>query len=264
MSSLLQIAAAVYLAAGVGALVGATLPSARMARGAVWGLALGAAVHALAYASLHSVEPPPPLTGLPASLSVAAWLGNLFLLGFLWRHKIQGLVAAAGPISFLAVFVAALHLPGSEPTASPADSGAMPHAHILLAGAGIALLGLAGMAGIAYLIEYRRLKAKRALVSRVRLPSLEALDRVNSASLAVGFPLLTLSLVTGMLWLADTRGVLWTGGAHETWCAIAWAIYAGLCVARFGGRQGARGAAASAVAGSAFLLFGVVAVGWLV
>ena len=44
------------------------------------------------------------------------------------------------------------------------------------------------------------------------------------------------------------------------WAVVAWAIYAGLVLARFAGRQGARQAAASAVAGFAFLLFAVVGV----
>jgi hypothetical protein len=43
--------------------------------------------------------------------------------------------------------------------------------------------------------------------------------------------------------------------------AFAWAIYLGLVALRFGGRQGARQAAASALAGFAFLLFAVVGAG---
>jgi len=256
-----QIAAAVYLAAGVGALLGLVLPSQRMAGGAVWGLALAAGIHALAFASLHTADPPPPLTELPAALSIVAWLGNLFLLALMWRWRLRGLAAAVGPVSFLAVFAAALRLPHAQ--GSALGSGSLPHAHVLLASGGFALLGLAGMAGIFYLVEHRRLKHKRLPRGGVRLPSLEALDRVNAATLAVGFPLLTLGVLSGMLWLERETGRPWTGSAHETWCMVAWAIYAGLCGARFGGHQGARQAAASAVAGSAFLVFAVVGVGML-
>jgi ABC-type transport system involved in cytochrome c biogenesis permease subunit len=95
------------------------------------------------------------------------------------------------------------------------------------------------------------------------LPSLEALDRVNALALAAGFPLLTLGLMTGMLWLRSAQGVLWLGTSHEVWTVIAWAIYAGLATARFVGHQGARQAAASAVAGFGFLLFAVVGIGVL-
>jgi ABC-type uncharacterized transport system permease subunit len=259
MVELHQIAAAIYLAAGVGALLGIVLPAPRMSRGAVWGLALGAAVHGVAFATLHRAEPTPALTDLPAAVSLMAWMGNLSLLALMWWLRITGLAAIAGPVSFIAVFFAALRLPHSS--GAMVGSGSWPHAHVLLASAGLALLGLAGMAGLLFLIEYRRLKAKRPMSRRMRLPSLEALDRVNVASLAVGFPLLTIGVITGMMWLHQTTGSLWTGSAHETWSAVAWGIYAGLAAARFAGNQGSRQAAASALAGAAFLVFAVVGVG---
>ena len=94
-------------------------------------------------------------------------------------------------------------------------------------------------------------------------PTLEAMDRVNAVSLAVGFPLLTLGLTTGVFWLRAAEGVAWLGSSHEAWTVVAWGVYAGLVTARFIGHQGGRQAAASAVAGFAFLLFAVVGVGVL-
>ncbi len=261
MVELHQIAAAIYLAAGIMALLGMTLPAPRLSRGAVWGLALGAAVQTLAFATLHQLDPAPSITDLPAAVSLMAWLGNLSLLILMWRVGITGLVALAGPVSFLAAFYAALRLPHSVESALGSDS--LPHAHILLSSAGLALLGLAGMAGLFFLIEHRRLKRKRSVIGGLRLPSLEALDRVNLSSLAIGFPLLTLGVITGILWLQVRLGQLWTGSPHETWTVVAWGIYAALTAVRFAGHQGARQAAASAVAGSAFLVFAVVGVGLL-
>ncbi|MCG8588567.1 MAG: cytochrome c biogenesis protein [Proteobacteria bacterium] len=262
MVELHQIAAALYLAAGVGALLAAVLPAPRMSRGAVWGTALALVVHAVAFAGLHLEDPVPPLTELPAALSFMAWIGNLFLLGLLWRYRVVSLVSISGPVSFLAVFYAALRLP--HPGESlVAAAGWWSHAHVLLASAGLALLGLAGFAGIFFLVEHGRLKAKRPLGRGLRLPSLEALDRVNRVALALGFALLTLGVVTGMMWLQGAVGTVWSGSAHETWSAVAWGLYAGLAAARFAGQQGARQAAASAVAGFGFLLFAVVGVGFL-
>jgi ABC-type transport system involved in cytochrome c biogenesis permease subunit len=262
MIELQQTAAAIYLAAGVGALIGIALPSERASRGAVWGLALGAVVQGMALGTLHRLDPVPSLTSLPLAVSFMVWIAVLSLLVFMWRVRLAGLAAVAGPVAFLAVFLASLHLPAAQGAVSDA-SGAMPHAHVLLSSAGLGLLGVSGVAGIFYLIEHRRLKRKRPVSRTLRLPSLEALDRVNVAALAVGFPLLTLGVITGAAWLHDTRGRAFSGSDHEMWTIIAWGIYAGLAAARFGGRQGARQAAASAVAGFAFLLFAVVGVGWL-
>lgn len=258
MSELKQIAAAIYLAAGIGALLGIVLPAPRMSRGAVWGLALGALVQGLAFATLHTVDPTPPLTHLPAAISLMAWMAVIFLLLFMWRVRLPGLAAVVGPVAFLAVFVGSLQRAGSE--AASEAGGTWPHAHVLLASAGLSLLGIASLAGLFFLIEHRRLKAKRPVAHGLRLPSLEALDRVNLVALAVGFPLLTLGLLTGMAWLRGMQGVLWSGTHHEIFTVVSWAIYAGLVAARFVGHQGARQAAASAVAGFAFLLFAVVGV----
>jgi ABC-type uncharacterized transport system permease subunit len=256
-----QLAAAIYLAAGVGALLGVVLPAPRMLRGAAWTLSLGALVHGLALATLHRLDPPPPLTGLPSVVSLVAGIAVVFLLVLMWRLRVASLTAVAGPLAFLAVFIGALRLPHAGE--SSFGSGSWPHAHILLSSAGLALLGVAGLVGLFFLIEHRKLKTKRPMGGESKLPSLEALDRVNVVALAVGFPLLTLGVVTGMFWLHEALGRVWTGTDHESWSAIACAIYAGLVLARFAGHQAAPQAAASALAGFAFLLFAIVGVGLL-
>ena len=257
-----QIAAALYLAAGVGALLGVVVGSARMERGAAWGLALGAVVQGLGFATLHRLANAPPVTDLRVALSFMTWMGILALLALMWRLRIPALAAVIGPVAFLAVFVAAMRIV-AHPEGGAMPSGSWPHVHVLLGSAGLGLLGLAGIAGVFFLVEHRRLKAKRYVGGGGVLPSLEALDRVNAIALATGFPLLTLGLMTGVFWLQAVHGVFWLGTSHEVWMVIAWGIYAGLALARFVGHQGARQAAASAVAGFLFLLFAVVGIGAL-
>src|SRR4029453_18363679 len=90
--------------------------------------------------------------------------------------------------------------------------------------------------GLLFLAEARAIKAKRPATWRERLPSLEALDRVNAATLAARFPLASCA-------------------------AFAGAVYGALVVARFGAGWRGREAAASAAIGFAFLLFVMVGVG---
>jgi ABC-type transport system involved in cytochrome c biogenesis permease subunit len=254
-----QIAAAVYLMAGLVAGLGLALSAPRLGRTSVILLAVAALVHGAGMALLHRLEPTPPLTDLPTAMSFTAWVAALFFLLLLLRVKLAGLVVLVAPLIFLAVFFAALRLPAVGP-ATFAGSGSWPHAHVLLASGGISMLGVAGLAGALFLIEHRRLKAKRRIARRMPLPTLEALDRVNVAALALGFPLLTLGMVTGMIWLSTESGKVWTAEPHQTWSGLAWAVYAVLVAVRFGWRQGARRAAASAVGGFALLLFAVVGV----
>jgi ABC-type transport system involved in cytochrome c biogenesis permease subunit len=183
----------------------------------------------------------------------------IFFLAFMARLRLPGLAAIVGFTAFLGVFAGALAAGLGAPDET-ATEGGLPHAHVLLASAGLALMGIAGLSGLFFLLEHRRLKQKRRVAAAYPMPSLEALDRVNVVAIGIGFPLLTLGVVTGSLWVMHERGVLWLGTSHETWTLVAWAIYGGLAAARFAGRQAGRQAAASALAGFAFLLFAVVGV----
>ena len=259
-------AAALYLAAGVGAILGLVLPAPKVLHGARWGLALGALAQGAAFGTLHRLEAAPALTDLGQAIAIMAWLGVLFTLALMVRFRLPGFVPPLAFAGFMSAFGATLSSSNfSDRTlASNADVfGSLPHAHVLLASAGIAALGIAGLAGFFFLLEHRSLKTRRSLSRRLPLPlpSLETLDHVNRLTLVLGFPLLTLGVVTGSLWLYSRSGLLFSGSLHEAWTIIAWLIYLGLVALRFGRHQGARQAAASAVAGFSFLVFAVVGVG---
>jgi ABC-type transport system involved in cytochrome c biogenesis permease subunit len=255
---LLQLTALVYLAAGILAGAARVLSHGWLSRAAVVALGAGALLQGLKFSLLHTADSPPPLTDGPTAVSFMAWIGTVAFLALLWRFRLVGLVALVAPLSFIGVFYAALS-PAAVAEAE-VGAGSLPHAHVLLASAGLALLGISGMAGAAFLAEYSRLKRKRHLVGSPAWPSLEALDRVNALALALGFPLLTLGVVTGALWVRSLHGAPWTGSAHETWCLLAWLVYAVLVTLRFGLGQGARRSAQTALAGFAFAGFAVVGV----
>jgi ABC-type uncharacterized transport system permease subunit len=254
-----QMAAVLYLAAGVGALLGLALPARRIQIGARWGLGLGALAQGVAFATLHRLDPAPSLTDLAQAVAVMAWVSVMFLLFLQTRFRLPGFVPPTAFVAFVATFAATLSRSG--PAVASEASGSIPHAHILLASSGLAALGIAGLAGFFFLLEHKRLKGRRNPVRRIPLPSLEALDRVNRVSLALGFSLLSLGVVTGSLWLDARGGSFFSGSLHETWTLIAWLIYFGLFILRIAGRQGARQAAASALAGFAFLVFAVLGSG---
>jgi ABC-type uncharacterized transport system permease subunit len=254
-----QLTAAFYLAASLATCVGLALPAPGVARAGRWLLALGALLHGLAFARLHTLDPPPPLTHPPAAASLMAWLAVLSALLLLRRGRLSVLAGLVAPFAFVAVLWASSSIRVTAGAGALAVGG-WPHLHVILASGGLALLGVAGLAGLLFLLEDRRLKAKRPVPLAGGLPSLEALDRVNLLALAIGFPLLTFGVVSGMIWTESMTGRLWSGGAHATWSVIAWAIYLALAVARFAAGWRGREAAAFAAAGFAFLLFAVLGV----
>jgi len=251
--------ALLYLAAGVTAGLGIGMAKSQLTRASVWVLAVGAVVHTGTFSLLHAGEATPPLTDTASAVSFMAWIGILAFLVLLWRVRLTGLVVLVGPMAFLGVFFASMGVTPAGPPPPPiAEAGSVPHAHVLLASAGLGLLGLAGLAGVLFLAEHRRLKRKRPIAGRSILPSLEALDRVNAVALAVGFPLLTLGMITGFLWNHAILDVSAMGSIHGILTSLAWAVYAVLASLRFGVRQGARQTAASAVAGFVFLCLAVL------
>lgn len=257
-----QITAALYLAAAVSAGAGLGLDRLVFSRIAIGLLAAGAVAHAAAFSLLHTADSVPPITDLPTALSFMAWVGTVGYLVLARRRRLSGLAVLVAPMAFLGVFAEDLELHGPPPGPDVSvGAGSLPHAHVLLASAGFALLGLAGLAGLLFLAEHRRLKRKRHLGADSTWPSLEALDRTGAVAIAAGFPLLTLGVLTGALWLRSTVGTPFTASPHELGSLLAWAIYAVLVWLRFGAGRPARECAISAVAGFAFLALVVIGVG---
>jgi len=256
-----QITAALYLLAALVASLGLALPAPRLGRLSLVVLGVAAVAHAACFGLLHRGDATPALTELSVAVSFMALVGTAFYLVLAWRTRLLSLVVLVAPLAFISVFAAGIHLRVVAPAAEN-TGGSWEHAHVLLASAGLALLGLAGIAGLFFLAEHRRLKSKRPIHPHFRLPSIEALDRVNKAALAVGFPLLTLGVITGVFWIESQTGRVFTATPHEVWSMIAWAIYAVVVAARFATHQGARQAAASALGGFLFLFFAVIGLGF--
>jgi ABC-type transport system involved in cytochrome c biogenesis permease subunit len=250
---------ALYLAAAVLATFGLAVRKPQLSRAAVGALAAGAVVHAAAFLQIHQFKIPPKLTGLPGAVSLAAWLGTLFFLALVRRPRFDALVVIVAPAAFLGAFF------GSMAQGVVVHHGAplWAQAHVLLASAGIALLGVAGAAGLLFLAQHRSLKRKAQPPGRSGLPPLEALDRVNALAVSVGFLLLSLALVTGVLWTLESEGRPWPRSPHANGALLAWAIYAVLVASRWLARQGAMRSAQTAVAGFAVLLAAVVGVGMM-
>jgi ABC-type transport system involved in cytochrome c biogenesis permease subunit len=257
-----QLAGIVYLAAAVAAALGFTLPSQRLSRAAVAGLALGVVLHTLAFWQLHAGESTPPLTDLAYVVPFVVWILTLFYLLVLIRVRLIGLAVVVAPLAFIGTFVEFLGAPRVESGAEQA-SPVWSHVHVLLSSAGLALLAVAGVAGALYLARHRTIKSKRRAALRMPLPSLEALDRVNALSLVVGFLLLSLGVVTGVLWTQAVEDRLWPGTMHANATLVAWLVLAVLVAARFGTGQGARQSALSSMGAFILMLLAVVGVGML-
>jgi cytochrome c-type biogenesis protein CcsB len=84
---------------------------------------------------------------------------------------------------------------------------------------------MAFVMGVMYLIQERLLKSKRFNSLYYKLPSLDLLDDLNRKAVYLGFPLLTLGIITGALWGKYAWGSYWNWDPKQTLTLITWFFY---------------------------------------
>jgi len=195
-----------------------------------------------------------PVTNLFESLGFFAWAVVLALIVLQIRLPAPVVGVVVVPIAFL-LALAGLGLDGALAPLAPALQSRWLYAHTTFAFLGDAFFVIAFAGGVLYLVQERQLKRHRVGGLYHRLPSLDLLDRINYRSLTIGFPLLTLGIITGAVWAEYAWGAYWQWDPKETWSLITWFIYAALVHARLTVGWRGRKAAYLAIAGFLAVLF---------
>jgi cytochrome c-type biogenesis protein CcsB len=149
---------------------------------------------------------------------------------------------------------------GSEAGVEPLLRGGWIYVHIPLVILSMASLSIAFISSLMYLIQEQQLKSKHPAFFYHRLPSLEVCDEISYKSLWAGFFLLTLGILTGMVWSKYLRGVYWSWDYKEIWSVITWTLYALLLHGRMLAAWRGRKAAYLAILGFALMLFTFIGV----
>jgi cytochrome c-type biogenesis protein CcsB len=217
-------------------------------------LGVGFCSHGLTFVLRYIEAGYAPLVNLHESLSFFAWLVVGFFLLLRYRYKVEMLGAFVSPLALLLVIGAAA-LPKEILSLPPALRSWWLPIHVTFAFLGDAIFALAFCAGVAYLIQERLVKSKRAGALSGRLPSLEVLDEVNYRALTIGFPLLTIGIVTGAVWAEYAWGSYWSWDPKETWSLITWLLYAALLHQRLTIGWRGKKAAIMAIVGFGAVLF---------
>jgi ABC-type uncharacterized transport system permease subunit len=139
------------------------------------------------------------------------------------RYRLLGLVVM--PVA--AALVVLAWVGGGTALDARGDGWALAvHAALMLAG--LASFTVAAAMAALYVFEDRRLKRHDAGVLRLRLPSLEALDRLAARAALAGLVLLSAGIIVGLGWL-DVRGL----DAAMTVAVLIWVLYALALVIRW-------------------------------
>jgi len=184
----------------------------------------GVACHAVALVALPYKGVVQP--GFSEALSAASF-GIMFAYLLVGRERLRALGLLLAPLSVVILGTATV-VPRQEVVGAaalaPALSPWLP-VHLGLMVAGLGGFALAFAVGVVYLYVRDRLK-KKQLASIRRLPSLEALDRVQFRAMLFGFTFLTLGIgVGGALAAASLEGS-WSLDPKVWFVTLIWAWYA--------------------------------------
>jgi cytochrome c-type biogenesis protein CcsB len=178
-----------------------------------------------------------PLTNLYESVVFFAWTIILIFVLIDLKYKYRVIGAFVLPFAVFAMAWAQLGLKmrsGIEPLLPALQSNWLLY-HVVTCFLGYAAFAVACGVSIMYLIkskcEVGNGKAKAGGIIAL-FPPTRVLDELNYKAIMVGFPLLTLGIITGAAWADYAWGSYWSWDPKETWSLIVWFIYAAFLHAR--------------------------------
>ncbi len=200
----------------------------RLATGAAW-TTLGIQTTAILLRWLESYQMGfgrAPLTNMYESLVFFSWC--IALLYLVWERNLKSRVIGAFALPFAFAFNAYASLaPGVSAKIDPlipALQSNWLHAHVITCFLAYAAFALSCAVSIVYLIKLRK-KGEMEKEGGF-FPGLDSLDELIYRTIAVGFPLLTIGIVTGAAWANYAWGAYWSWDPKETWSLITWFVYA--------------------------------------
>ena len=199
-----------------------------------------------------------PLSNMYESLVFFSWC--IALLNLLWEWKLKSRFLGAFTMPFAFLFIAYASLaPGISDRIDPlipALQSNWLHAHVITCFISYASFALSCAMSVIYLMK---LKGQETGKKETRLtslfPSLDSLDALVYKTVVVGFPLLTLGIVTGAAWANYAWGSYWSWDPKETWSLITWFVYAIFLHARFAREWRGKRTALLSIIGFAAVIF---------
>jgi ABC-type uncharacterized transport system permease subunit len=176
-------------------------------------------------------------------------LGVAFLL-LAAKYKTVSFGMFLLPLAAMLTLVPAFH-PGHELLAYPEISPVWIFLHVALLLAAYAALFLSLLASVMYLVQERRLKAKRTQPRKSWLPPLETIDQIALKALLFGLPCMTAGLLIGSVVALETTGPAFFTDPKVLLSFAMWFAYLLMIVIRR--HSGLRGRRAVYLASASFL-----------
>ena len=96
-------------------------------------------------------------------------------------------------------------------------------------------------------------------MSPERLSLIDTLDNISYRIIGLGFPLLTIGIISGGVWANEAWGSYWSWDPKETWAFITWLVFAAYLHSRI--TKGWQGKKPAILAASGFVVVWVCYLG---
>jgi len=200
-----------------------------------------------------------PLSNLYESIVFFAWCILLIYILVDLKYRQAAIGAFVLPFAFLGMAWAQLGLNDAIDPLVPALQSNWLTYHVITCFLGYAAFAVACGVSIMYLIRVGKEKhpADSSAAGGVLalFPSSRVLDDINYKAIMIGFPLLSLGIITGAAWANYAWGTYWSWDPKETWSLIVWLIYAAFLHARFTRGWVGKRAAVLSITGFAATIF---------
>ena len=250
----IRLSAVLYLAATLLYLFYLYRLEERFAKAALHLLTAGFALHTVSFGIRWGMGGHFPVTTIEDSLSFFSWALAGGYIGVQYLYAMPVLGAFVSPLNLMGVLYAAIF---NQPTGAitPALRSGWLSVHATTSFVGYAAFTLSFVVSVLYLVQESYIKRKSLGGMFRRLPSLHTLDSLNYRMLTIGFPFLTIGIITGAIWAEYAWGSYWSWDPKETWSLITWFIYAAILHGRMTVGWRGRRAAILAIGGFAAVLF---------
>ena len=176
-----------------------------------------------------------PMSNLYESVVFFSWTIVLIYLLIDIKYKYRVIGAFVMPFALLGMAWAQLGLnTGIEPLVPALQSNWLLY-HVITCFLGYAAFAVACAISIMYLLKAKhdekgQNKGEGMMIEM--FPPSKVLDDFNYRAIMIGFPLLTLGIITGAAWANYAWGTYWSWDPKETWSLIVWFVYAAFLHAR--------------------------------
>lgn len=195
-----------------------------------------------------------PINGVNVATSLMALIAVAIFFVVSRVKKLEVVGAFVAPQALAAVLASRL-VGNAEATTQGVRNAVLP-LHITTILLGTALFAVASALAATYLLQEKQLKKKKIGGLLQRLPALDVLDRASHRFLLAGFPLLTIGILTGLLWVNQVSSTK-IAVVRQVLAYTSWILFALVLLMRSAGGWRGRRAAWGTIAGAicAFLVY---------